>query len=295
MSLYQYKLSLPETIEEGTAYLISQLYDQQALSVSIMRESGSWNIIWLFQDKGDYSRFEQTIVNLEDTLGVPLENNYELKTFSDINWLEETYKQFPPFTVGPFYIYGSHSKEPQPEHKVSLNIDAATAFGSGEHATTKGCLLFLDKLHKMNVRPKNIIDIGTGSGILAIAAYKLFNSYTVATDIDPESIKLARTHINKNKIEQENINLLCSNGLEDKRIKNHAPYNLLLANILAEPLVNFSNSFIEVLDNDSYLILSGILDEQREKVLNAYTENKPLSLIDVISSNDWSTLLLKKQ
>lgn len=219
--------------------------------------------------------------------------NPEISEFDENkDWLAESYRAFPPFSVGPFFIYGSHYKEKIPEDQTGLQIDAATAFGSGEHATTKGCLLAMLELKEQGACPWNILDMGTGSGILAIAAHKLWKTPVLAVDNDAEAVRVAGHHAQINKIPAGKTDYTgaTGDGFATPDVQTRKPFDLVIANILAVTLKEMVQDLTSVIDDNGYVILSGILQHQAEEVLQAY---KHFALRKRYDIGEWTSLLLQ--
>ncbi len=210
------------------------------------------------------------------------------------NWLLQSYQQFPPLDIDRFFIYGSHYDGNIPAKKIALQIDAATAFGSGEHGTTKGCLELLSWLKtSQNIKPKSILDMGTGSGILALAAYELWRKPTLAIDNDKESVKVACRHRKMNDIPSGDAGVICAygDGFAARKVKQGAPFDLIIANILAAPLIEMAHIAAPCLSPKGYMLLSGILKTQAAAVKRAYRE-QGLKPIKMITRGDWVTMVL---
>lgn len=226
--------------------------------------------------------------------GIEIKNeSIEIEETPDINWLEKAYQEFEPFSIGPFYIYGSHYKEALPEHQINLQIDAATAFGSGEHETTNGCMQAMLDLKGKGACPWNILDMGTGSGILAIAAWKLWSSPILAVDNDPESVRVAARHAELNDVPltKSGMTCDCGDGFKTPSVDVKKPYELIIANILAGPVIEMAPELVRVLDKGGYCVLSGMLNEQVDLVASAY-EGEGLTLKKRYDVGEWSTLIM---
>lgn len=150
---------------------------------------------------------------------------YRLTELAQRDWLKENLISFAPVSVGRYYIYGSHIQDPPPKTKLSLKIDAATAFGSGEHFTTKGCLMAMEEISRFK-RPKNILDMGCGSGILGLAAALTFRTNVMAADIDPESVRVTKENAKINRLSRY-ITARAGNGYKPMIIRSKAPYDLV--------------------------------------------------------------------
>ena len=191
------------------------------------------------------------------------------------DWLAENRKNFPPLTVGRFWIYGSHVTLPLPAAKKALKIDAAQAFGSGTHPTTEGCLHALHNIERVNksramISRGRVLDMGCGSAILAMAAHRLFPSAKIlAADNHTPSVISARENARQNRISQGSLRVHFSQGCVAREIRKAAPYNLIFANILAAPLRQLAPRLIALLAPGGYLILSGLLQRQRRFVMQA--------------------------
>lgn len=208
------------------------------------------------------------------------------------DWLRHVHDNFPPVVTGNFFVYGSHYKETPPKGLIPLKIDAATAFGSGEHETTRGCLLALEYLSKEKFR--NGLDMGCGSGILAIALTKLWPKIRVtAVDIDPESVAVTNRHAKMNGAEKH-ITSDAGDGYRAHYAQENAPYDIITANILAGPLIYMSADLNACLTKGGYAILSGLLTRQKKDVVEAH-EKQGLKLVHAMELGDWQALILKKE
>ncbi len=213
------------------------------------------------------------------------------------NWVAESQKQHIPINAGRFLCHASHHDITSlvDDKTIPLLMDAGQAFGTGEHETTFGCLKAIDQLAD-EISPKNILDMGTGTGLLAMAAYKIWPVATLATDNDPIAIDVCRENLAKNSIEeckagQENgIALLLSEGFENPYFSSSAKFDLIIANILANPLIALAPEMKANLANNGVIILSGILTAQAEVVRKTY-EKQSLTLKLQIDDNNWSILI----
>jgi ribosomal protein L11 methyltransferase len=217
-------------------------------------------------------------------------SRYECKELEPKDWVSEVERSFPPITIGRFYVYGSHVKSSPPPAKLALKVNAGIAFGSGEHATTSSCLLALDILARKH-KFLNPLDMGCGSGILAIAMAKLWRVPVTGIDVDPVSVKVSRENAKHNKISEFTI-FEQGNGYNAPLVKYNAPYDLIVANILARPLVKMAPSLARNLDKGGYAVLSGLLVRQEKMVLSAHRA-QGLKLVFRICREGWSTLVLR--
>src|SRR5439155_4211681 len=186
-----------------------------------------------------------------------------------------------------------------PGYAITLEIDAGRAFGTGHHETTTGCLLAIDSLKRRGARFANILDLGTGTGLLAFAAHRLWPAARVmASDIDPVAIHVAEENARANAVPSGRapgqIELIVAPGLRHRRLRARAPFDLILANILAGPLIELAPSLAAALATGGTLILAGLLDHQAEGLTAAY-RRRGLMLQHSILRGDWPTLLLRKR
>jgi ribosomal protein L11 methyltransferase len=203
------------------------------------------------------------------------------------DWLAENRRAFPPQRIGRFLIHGSHWREKPPAGSIAVEIDAATAFGTGEHPSTRGCLIALDQLARAR-RFRRPRDIGTGSGILAIAAAKLLHRAVVASDVDPGSVAVARHHAQRNGV-AGSVRFHCAAGAGRSR-----GHDLVFANILARPLALMARDLTRSVASGGIAILSGLLRRQEAGVLAAYRAHG-LVLKTRVVIDGWSTLVLHKR
>jgi ribosomal protein L11 methyltransferase len=201
------------------------------------------------------------------------------------DWLAENRRAFPPQRIGRFFIHGSHWRETPPAGAVAVEIDAASAFGTGEHPSTRGCLIAIDRLARRQ-RFRRVRDIGAGSGILAIAAAKLLRRPVLASDIDPEAVRVARHHARRNGIADRV-------RVERKAGASGRGHDLVFANILARPLMLMARDLSRGVAPGGYAILSGLLTRQEAGVLAAYRAHR-LTLDFRIVIDGWSILVLRK-
>lgn len=209
------------------------------------------------------------------------------------DWLKENVIKFPPFEIGAFLIYGIHEAECPKTDKLPVQVYAATAFGS-EHATTKMCLKAITELKEIAPAPKKILDMGTGSGILSIAAAKIWQQSLkiIAADIDPESVDVTKNNTVTNNVE-ETLTVLLSNGYNNPSITASAPYDMIFANILANPLKEMSPQAYKALNKNGYYLISGFIENQEEDIIKTHTD-LGFNLIKTYQIENWRAALLQK-
>jgi len=206
------------------------------------------------------------------------------------DWLADNRLAFPPLRVGPFFVHASHYEGAAPAGAIAIRIDAATAFGTGEHASTRGCLLALARLARRR-RFRDVLDVGTGTGILAIAAAKRLHRRVTAGDVDPGAVDLARRNAQANGVAGA-VRIRLASGYRDREIRRRH-YDLVLANILARPLALMARDLARVLKPGGYAVLSGLLQRQEPAVLEA-NRRCGLVLVERIVFDGWSTPILRR-
>ena len=222
---------------------------------------------------------------------LPPHSDLSVEVLPQLDWVSESQKGLPPVHVAPFFVYGSHDVDACPKSAIGIEINAGEAFGSGHHETTSGCLAMIAGLLK-RTRPHKILDVGTGSGILAIALAKKLKTPIIATDIDPIAIKVTQDNARLNHVHPL-IHAQCGDGLDAALIRAHAPFELILANILAEPLCVMAPDFARHLTRNGFLIVSGLLKNQ-ERAVRANMRAHGLMLKNKQINEEWVTLLFQK-
>lgn len=302
--LFNVRVKLPPQANDKDVLCLAEAFVDIALASSSSREdrkhTGVWTVEWLLAEKPDT---QDLLARLSLQMAAHDMAAFEITSSDvsiedvpqDINWLEESYQEFPPFSIGPFFLYGSHYDGEIPEGQMGLKIDAATAFGSGEHETTKGCMQAMLDLKGKGVCPWNILDMGTGSGILALAAWKLWKAPILAVDNDPESVIVTERHAQMNgvKIGDGMLTCACGDGFHTPEVSKKKPYELILANILAGPVIEMAPALNRVLDVNGYCVLSGMLREQSDLVASAY-EGEGMTLKNRYDIGEWTTLVMQK-
>ena len=212
-----------------------------------------------------------------------------ISNLPDTDWVKHSLEGLAPVVAGRFFLHGSHDRERRRHGGVPLEIDAGTAFGTGHHGTTAGCLLALDAILKQR-KPKRILDLGCGTGVLAIAAAQATKRKTLATDIDPEAVRVTKLNAALNGVGPL-INGVTAPGLKHSRIASAAPYDLIFANILARPLISLAQGLKSILAPGGNLILSGLTRDQVRWVSAAY-RNRGLVCSQTLLLGNWATLTL---
>lgn len=212
----------------------------------------------------------------------------------EIDWVAENQKSFEPIVAGRFFVHQEFHEETIPPGAIPLIVNAGTAFGTGTHATTWGCLMEIDRLSKIAVTVDKALDLGCGTAILAMALYKgQVARRIVASDIDPEAVRVAKDNARLNGTLQPRLHLATAPGLRHPTIRRGGPYDLVVANILARPLMLLARDVTRALKPGGTLILSGLLNEQESMVLGPY-RMQGLRLVSRRRRDGWSALVLKR-
>lgn len=227
----------------------------------------------------------------------------EVERLSDRDWVRLSQAGLEPVRAGRFFVHTPAFRDAIPPDAVALEIDAGLAFGTGQHETTTGCLLALDRLKGRGARFANLIDLGTGTGLLAFAALKLWpDARAAASDIDPVAVDVAADNAAVNAVPVAPgagagagaLELVVAAGLDHDRLRARAPFDLILANILAGPLIDLAPSLAAALHPGGQIILAGLLGHQADAVTDAYRRHG-LAASFRIDRGDWPTLAMRKR
>lgn len=211
----------------------------------------------------------------------------------ETDWVAQVRRELAPVEAGRFFVYGSHDADKVPADSEPLLIEAAMAFGTGHHGTTLGCLRALDQLASDGFEGKNVVDIGCGTAVLAMAAARIWPGTMLASDIDEVAVDVARANVTANNLEGR-VECVEAAGFDHPDIAAAAPFDLIFANILKGPLVALAPDMAAALQPGGYAILSGILNEQADDVIAVYAQTG-INLVQRESIVDWSTLTLQRK
>ena len=281
--------SIPLTKEQAYA-LVDAVMERDDLALTASAHENEDTGEWVFEASCDSPPNLEAFAELaQQTLGGAVEFTVA-PIDPDINWVARSLEGLPPVTAGGFYVYGSHETGPIPGGLTPMKIDAAQAFGTGHHHTTTGCLEAIDKVLKLK-KPRSMIDVGTGTGVLAIALAKRTRLSVIASDIDPVSVTTTIDNATQNGVGKQIIALEAT-GVNHPTIQQNAPYDLLVANILAGPLMALPPSMGRIAGKGATIILSGILEHQARGVINAYAR-QGMVLSEKLQRKEWTTLILQ--
>ncbi|MFC7333500.1 50S ribosomal protein L11 methyltransferase [Rhodocista pekingensis] len=278
-------------VPEAMAPLFAEIVEphMDAVATFELQEGGNWLIEGTSHAEPDGSRLSTKLAILAASLGLS-EPALTIEPIAPIDWVTQTYLSFPPIRVGRFFVHGSHHKTGVPAGCVGLQIEAAMAFGSGEHATTQGCLKALDDLSR-SLPLGHALDMGCGSGILGFAIAKLWRVPVLGVDIDDLSVEIAAENAVLNRVAHL-VDLRAGNGYATPEVRRRAPFDLIVANILAKPLARMAPQLRRHLAPGGTVVLSGLLRRQENMVLAAHRA-QGLRLVRRYRIGDWSTLVLR--
>lgn len=266
-----------------------------AVDADPLLEGATYSILEEDEDAGlwridGYPTSGDEAARLEATLRAQPGLEVAVEPLADADWLAMALSGLPPVRAGRFFVYGLHDRGKVPADTVNLRIEAGAAFGTGHHGTTVGCLEAFDGLLAAGESFGRVLDVGTGTGVLAIAAARTGSPVAVGTDIDPPSVRIAAENAAENDARAE---FVLADGLSHPDVARHAPYDLVFANILAAPLVELAPQITEAVRPGGAVILSGLLRTQEQRVLDAYLP-RGMSLERTIHHDAWSALLLRR-
>ncbi|MEE2861218.1 MAG: 50S ribosomal protein L11 methyltransferase [Pseudomonadota bacterium] len=210
----------------------------------------------------------------------------------EMDWVAHVRRELTPVRAGRFYVYGSHDADTVPEGAEGLCIDAAMAFGTGHHNTTKGCLEALDRLASDGFQAGRIADIGCGTAVLAMAAARLWHVTVLASDIDRIAVDTAAANVIANGLSGR-VECIEAAGFDHPVLEEAAPYDLVVANILKQPLIDLTGDMARYVGGGGKIVLSGILTTQADEVVEAYRA-AGFGLDRRDDLGDWSTLVMTR-
>jgi len=291
-------------------------------------EPDNWNIVFYIEEKDHLSIFESALDPFVDGMSMEEDDNsrgrrvvgfcsvkpnaseietrfllgslalglkppkFSIEGITSIDWVAQYQALTQPVTIGQFFIYPDHFREGFPKDKIPIALDAGLAFGTGEHQTTEGCLRALERLLTDDYVIKNALDVGCGTAILAIGMSKIVPEIEIlACDNDLSAVSTASENIKKNRC-AGSVTVCQSNFYSAPEIKSASPFDLVVANILAGPLVDAASETAQIVSPAGHLILSGILDKQAVDVVNAHMA-EGFTVVDQLLIDEWATLVLK--
>ena len=264
----------------------------EALAYSIFEttQKGLWSFEMLLQGPLNRPDLETRLALISASLNLPV-TDLILQPIPDKNWVAESQSALSPIQAGRIFVHGAHDRGTAPSGSIALEVDAGRAFGTGRHESTNGCLLALDYLAKSR-RFSRPLDLGCGTGVLALAMARLWRVPIVASDVDFCAVTVANTNARLNRLHPW-IQAVLSDGFANPKLSKGAPYDLIVANILARPLQRLAPQIVDHLAPRGRVILSGILLSQDSRVRSAY-RTQGLHLVRRRILGKWLTLELSR-
>jgi ribosomal protein L11 methyltransferase len=279
--------------DEATARRVSDLlteslFEGEAAVAAFEGVGGRWDITVHFAQAPDEPAIRGLVAL---AAGEEAARTVQFDTVEPKDWVKATLEELVPVHAGRFVVHGQHDRSKVTPNKLGIEIEAALAFGTGHHGTTRGCLVLLGHVLKA-CQPRRVLDLGTGTGVLAIATAKALRHQVLASDIDALSVKVARENARANGVGPF-VEVTSGSGFSVPRLRQRQPFDLILANILANPLRQMASPMSHHLAGGARVILSGLLSAQAPGVIAAYRA-RGLVLERHIRIEGWSSLLLRK-
>ncbi len=275
--------SAAEALGEGMEHLIPEPTGVGVFEVE--DGSGIWEVGGYFTETPD----QAGLALLATMHGA---KPFAVSELPETDWVAHVRRELAPVEAGRFFVFGSHDADKLPSDKIPLLIEAAMAFGTGHHGTTLGCLLALDHLLNEGFTGAKVADIGCGTAVLAMAAARVWDATIVASDIDQVAVDVAEANLKANDMAGA-VACVEAAGFDHDLLRETAPFDLIFANILKGPLIALSPDMAAHLRPGGYAILSGILNEQADEVIDVYAQNG-INLAQKNQIGEWTTLLLQK-
>ncbi len=276
-----------QTAKRVVDLLTESFFEGQAAIAAFEGPDGRWDITAHFAESPDQDSIRE-LVGL--AAGDEVARDITFDTIEAKDWVKTTLKGLVPVRAGRFIVHGSHDRAKVAPNQLGIEIEAALAFGTGHHGTTRGCLLLLDHVLRA-YRPRRVLDLGTGTGVLAIAAAKALQGKVLASDIDPLSVRTARENARLNGAGNL-VQTIQASGFSAPEFADRGPFDLVLANILANPLKQMATPMARHLARSAVVILSGLLPPQANGVIAAYRA-RGLVLLKHLQIEGWSSLLMR--
>lgn len=284
---YKVSFTASQAEADAVAGLLSEVMDPPP-AVSVAEGGPLRQVEIYFEDAPDLEALSGLLREVAPIAGEA--GHLRLQEIPDENWVARVQRGLHPVRAGRFLVHGSHDRRIARGRRFAIEIEAGRAFGTAHHGTTSGCLLAIDRLAKRR-RWHSVLDLGTGSGVLAIAAAKVSSAQVLASDIDPVAVAVARENIARSGA-SASVRAVTARGIASPDIRQRAPFDLITANILAGPLIVLAPRLARLVAPGGHLVLSGLLDSQAREVGATYLA-LGLVLEQRLSREGWTTLVLK--
>jgi len=275
-----------QTAKRVVDLLTESFFEGEAAIAGFEGPGGRWGITMHFTEPPDQASIRECVAL---AAGDSVAQTIAFDTVEAKDWVKASLEDLVPVPAGRFVVHGQHDRARVPANKLAIEIEAALAFGTGHHGTTRGCLLLLDHVLKAH-QPRRVLDLGTGTGVLAIAAAKALHIGVLASDIDPLSVRVARENARLNQTGHL-VQAIGATGFSAAQFSKARPFDLVLANILANPLRQLATPMARYLAPSALVILSGLLTHQAAAVIAAYRA-RGLVPLRHLRIEGWSSLLL---
>ena len=286
--------------------VLSESFDPEEVAASAFEQpDGRWGLALYFRNRPDEAAVRTLVAS---AAGAAAADALRFETLSPTDWVRKSLEGLTPVEAGRFVVHGAHRRAGVRANQIGIQIEAALAFGTGHHGTTRGCLLALNALAKRRRRQRKtpdssplrrrrgrkagVLDIGTGTGVLAIAAAKALRCPVLASDIDARSAAIARDNARINRV-GDMVEIIHTGGVGAARFRAQAPYALVFANILLGPLTQLATPIARLVGSNGHVVLSGLLTAQADAAVASYRA-RGLMLVRRIRLEGWATLVLAR-
>jgi ribosomal protein L11 methyltransferase len=283
------RLRSDEPTARRVAHVFAECFDPNGSASAVYEADGGWTVALYSARPFDRDALREMIAG---AAGKAAACALTFERIDEKDWVAASRAGLKPVTGGRFVVHGRHDRARVDVNRIAIEIEAALAFGTGHHGTTRGCLLALDQLLKAR-RPRRILDVGTGSGVLAIAAAKACRSPVLASDIDLRAVATARQNARANGVGAF-VDVIRADGARGRRFHSRARYGLMFANILLQPLQRLAAPLARLAAPHGRIVLSGLLPSQASAALAAY-RMQGLALEHRLIIDGWATLVLARR